>query len=1185
MSSIKYSELLQDMMFKASKIGHKENPPFTAERFIAVLIDTIISRDNFGYNLELNIACEILELQVYDLLAAQKSLVQHIYNDNNEALLGAVYMKKRLKEAEELALSQNDKELDVGTLVTCILKNPSDAIKAVMDDRRARERKQQKMANAKSNVDKKDTEDDGSSEINDILNLLDDENDIGADQLLDSSGAMSKVEDEKNHDASAPEHNVSPQATAKESVALLVDDVKRIRTQLSERIFGQDNAINVFLTGYFQSCMLAMLDKSRTRPRATFLFAGPPGVGKTFLAEQAAQAIGSHFERFDMSEYCDKEAAIEFCGSDAVYKNGKEGNFTSVIRKNPRCIVLLDEIEKAHISIIHMFLQVLDAGRLRDNNTDQELSLKDVILIFTTNAGKQLYEDSDDIDLSTVSRKVIIDALKKDVKPETGVPYFPSAICSRFASGNVVMFNHVGSHDLRRIAKKEILKRVDNLEEEMNISMELEDFVYTALLFSEGTRADARTINSRANTFFNQELYELLRLISSDKGKTSIDALEKIKVCVDMGDLPESIKDLFVMDEKKQVLMLADKQAVALCEAKNPHCQIIGAETSKDAMEIIKSRDIALVILDVKFGLQDSEREKLNIEDVHTPARELMQILHEQKSIIPIYLLENGKSALNQEEKVSFTRQGVRGFLKISKANNDKFAAELNDILAIMHQQASMIKLARENKVITFETSQSISKNGKIATIRLFDFKETVAVDSEDAKDVLSSVSKPNVHFDEVIGADDAKKELKYFVEYLRHPKKYMGTGVKAPKGVILYGPPGTGKTMLAKAMACEAGVTFLAAEGNQFVKQLAGEGAQSVHDLFKTARKYAPSILFIDEIDAIAKERRGGPAATLNGEETLTAFLTEMDGFKNDTSRPVFVLAATNFDVEPGHDKSLDPALMRRFDRRVYIDLPNKENRIRFLNMKIAKNHALKISPKQVDNIAMRSTGMSLAELDSVVELALRSAIREGSTVVTDAILEDAFETFNGGEKKKWDASQLERVARHESGHALLCWLNGETPSYLTIVARGNHGGYMQHAEQEGKAIYTKEELLGRIRVSLGGRAAELAYYGERDGVSTGASGDLETATVIAQQIVCVYGMDDQFGPAVVHGQVASNGTMSVEVRAAVNRILREQMSLTVRLISENKDKIDALVEELTVKNHLNGEEINGILSSVSTK
>jgi ATP-dependent Zn protease len=372
-----------------------------------------------------------------------------------------------------------------------------------------------------------------------------------------------------------------------------------------------------------------------------------------------------------------------------------------------------------------------------------------------------------------------------------------------------------------------------------------------------------------------------------------------------------------------------------------------------------------------------------------------------------------------------------------------------------------------------------------------------------------------------------------------------------------------------------------MVAEGNQFIASHVGVGTDKVHELFRTARKYAPTILFIDEIDAIAKERKGGVNAGANGEDTLTAFLTEMDGFANDPSRPVFVLAATNFEVQPGTDRSLDPALMRRFDRRVYVDLPDKEDRIKFLRKKIEKNHALQISENQIDNISVRATGMSLAELDSVIELALRSAIREGSTVVNDAILEEAFETFNGGEVEKWDASQLERVARHEAGHAFICWMSGESPSYLTVVARGNYGGYMQHAEQEGKKIYTKDELLAKIRTSLGGRASEIVYYGENDGISTGASGDLASATSLAQRLICNYGMDDNFGLAVVFDAVAANGTMSVEIRDRVNFILKEQMSEAIRIISENKDKVDALVNELLIKNHLSGAEIEKILTN----
>ncbi len=965
----------------------------------------------------------------------------------------------------------------------------------------------------------------------------------------------------------------------KDKIANLVSETKRIRAELKTAVYGQDHAINVLTTGFFQASMRALLDQNRTRPLATFLFAGPPGVGKTFLAEQAAQALQLPFMRFDMSEYADKEANLEFCGADKVYKNAKAGNVTAFVAEHPKCVLLFDEIEKAHTCVIHLFLQILDAGRLRDNYTDEEVSFTDAIIILTTNAGRKLYEDAEDGDFSAVSRKVIINALQKDVRPDTGVPYFPGAICSRFASGNVVMFNHITAHNLRAIAKKEILRHAKNMEEQIGIQIDIDEKVYTALLFSEGASVDARTIRGRAETFFHDELYELLRLIASEKVKSEISGIETIRVGLDLDGAPEEIRALFCTEEKPKVLVFAPSQDVCDCQKRLGDLAIYGAQTVPDAIELLQTQEIAFVLLDMNFGVGQEEQSSLNIEDVASPARDFYKFLREHRRSLPVYLLQEEESSLSEEEKVTFLQQGVRGVLCLH-AKEEEFSNEVMMIASNLHQQAGLARLAKENKLVSFETAQSISQDGLSATIRLFDFAMGVALDSEDSKNVLGMASKPTVRFADVIGADDAKAELSYFVEYLKNPKKYLGTGVKAPKGVLLYGPPGTGKTLLAKAMACESNVTYIAAEGNQFLKKYVGEGPEKVHELFRCARKYAPAILFIDEIDAIAKERKGSATVGAGAEEVLTAFLTEMDGFTTDTSKPVFVLAATNFDVEPGGARSLDGALMRRFDRRVYIELPNKENRIRFLEMKLSSNRAFAISKEMVENIAMRSTGMSLAELDSVAEFALRSVIREGGVQVTDAIFEEAFETFRSGEVKKWDVSQLKRTARHEAGHAFLCWESGETPSYLTVVARGNHGGYMQHADQEGKAIYTEAELRARIRTSLGGRAAEIVYYGAQDGISTGAGGDLASATALAQQIVCTYGMDANFGLAVVEVQSVQDGALAQQIRATVNAILHTELDRAIALIRENQEGIDTLVEALLTKNHLTGEEIDAILS-----
>ena len=488
-----------------------------------------------------------------------------------------------------------------------------------------------------------------------------------------------------------------------------------------------------------------------------------------------------------------------------------------------------------------------------------------------------------------------------------------------------------------------------------------------------------------------------------------------------------------------------------------------------------------------------------------------------------------------------------------------------------------MLRLARENKALGYKTSQRLSKNGRTASIDLFGFRLTLITDTDDSKSIVDNVSRPDLHFDDVIGAEDAKDELKYFVDYLKDPIKYMRKGVRSPKGVLLYGPPGTGKTLLAKAMAGESGVTFLKAEGNEFLKRFVGEGAEAVHSLFAAARKYAPSIIFIDEIDAIGKDRN-----SMSGEgsgDVLTAFLTEMDGFIQDTSKPVFVLAATNYGVDPEKGRSLDAALLRRFDRRIYVDLPNKDERRRYLEMKLKRNTAVSLSADQLENIAVRSTGMSLAELESVFEMALRSAIRSEGGRIGDAEFEEAFETFNSGEKKEWSRDGLLRTARHEAGHALVSWQSGDKPSYLTIVARADHGGYMQHSGSEGKGSYTRGERLSRIRTSLAGRASEIVYYGSEEGISTGASGDLYNATAIAEEMICRYGMDTVVGMSYIDLSRASDATAKI-VRDRVNSILSEELDRATRIIEENKAAVDALVKVLMDKNHLKEKEIDAILS-----
>ncbi len=1157
---LKTSALLDYLVACADQLKEADGKrSLSVDYFLASVLQTMLDRaagrlpepiNNEGSLRELEEVASLLGGDL-DLEESVKGLLSSIRAEGYSSLGAELAFGKLNYMAEEKARAMNKEVVDASVFVTMILAEPTAAIRRWVPLGQA----PQVPSPAE----------DADQELSALFRALKKE--------LEEKKPSQQEKAEEEAKPQKPEAPEAPEDAGVGGLVRTVGDTGSIQSTLLECVFGQDTAINTFVSGYFESELMARMGRNGRKPKATFLFAGPPGVGKTFLAEKSAEALKLPFMRFDMSEYSDKEAIFEFCGSDEVYKNSKPGNVTKFVSENPRCVLLFDEIEKAHINIIHLFLQILDAGRVRDNHTDKEVSFSEAIIILTTNAGKNLYEDTTVTNLSSLPRKSILKALATDVNPETKIPLFPAAICSRFASGNVVMFNHLGVNNLFTIAERELKTNLVGFERTTGIKLEVDEKIPTALILSEGGKADARTVKGRANTFFHEELYELFRLLAADPEVVA--RLKTIKLTVALEGENPDIARMFLNRQTPEVLVFAEPEKFrSVTEAARGVIFHVTDDIER-AKDILFNHDISIILCDIYCHPEAKERDLLNAEDTVSRGRDFL--FHAlSRYAAPVHLLQAEGEELSREEFLSFAKRGVEDALTVTGA--EAFEKRVLEKCHIAYQQGNIQRLARENKVLSYKSAQRMSKDGTEAEISLCELKLSLAADLDDSKSILDRVSKPAVRFPDVIGAEDAKRELAYFVEYLKNPVKYIRKGVRAPKGVLLYGPPGTGKTMLAKAMAGESDVTFLTAEGNQFLKRYVGEGSEAVHDLFRAARKYAPSILFIDEIDAIGKDRKG--SSSDNTGDVLTAFLTEMDGFNTDTTKPVFVLAATNYDVEPGGSRSLDPALLRRFDRRIYVDLPTKDERKRFLHQKASGSQLISLSAEQIENIAVRSTGMSLAELDSVYEMALRGALCKEGGIVDDAAFEEAFETFNSGEKKQWSQSSLERTARHEAGHALLYWLGGETPSYLTIVARGDHGGYMQHGDSEGKGLYTRAELLSLIRTSLAGRAAEIVYYGREDGISTGPSGDLCSATRVAEQMLTRYGMDEELGLSYLE-ESDKESAYYERVRARVNEILAREMERSIEIVSANRAAVDRLVAALLEKNHLKEKEIKELLEA----
>ena len=987
-------------------------------------------------------------------------------------------------------------------------------------------------------------------------------------------------------------------AQGRDFLPALTEKVRRLRAALLNTVQGQDHVVHAFAEGIFAAEVLAAADEKRVRPRAIFAFVGPPGVGKTFLAEQAAKNLGLPYQRFDMSTYADHQSYMGLVGFEPSYKDAKEGLLTGFVKKNPSCILLFDEIEKAHLNTVQLFLQILDAGHLADRFLSEDVSFKDTIIIFTSNAGKMLYEGEARQNAAGVPRKVLLNALETEKDPRTGNPFFPPAITSRLATGWPLLFNHLEPHDLELISRREFDRLCALFKKQYGLEVTFDPVISTALLFGEGGAVDARTLRAQTELFFKNEIFKVCRLWGEERFPQVLARLQHIRFMMETENFPEEVRSLFFSDEKPEVLLYGSPYFASMCMRKLPEFVFHGTDNIEEALEIAGEKDIRLAIVDITersrnlgnflstvavngqsgdFLMSGAGFEYLPMAaGIFRDGGRLFQMLRERLPELPVYILETDELPLDEELTMSFVRAGARGKLTVPAEDFSVLEDQLDSIAGQLFSQSAAAKLAAERKVLAFETAPKLSDDGCDVTIRLRDFSLHRAPAAEDAGSILDEVEKPDVRFDDVIGCRDAKDELMFFIDYLKNPKKFSAQGLKPPKGVLLYGPPGTGKTMLAKAMAGESDVAFLPAVASGFVTKYQGSGPEAVRALFRKARRYAPAIVFIDELDAIGRKRGGSNSA--HGEEmALNALLTEMDGFSVDPRRPVFVLGATNFEVEEGKGGIgvLDPALVRRFDRRVLVDLPDAKDREELLRLLLSKGIPNSVTDDMIRRTAERAIGMSPANLTSVVDLAGRMAVKAGKDI-DDAILDEAFELTRHGEKKDWGYQYLERVARHESGHAFLCYLGGNTPAYLTIVARGSHGGYMEHSAEEMKPLSTKEELIHRIRTSLGGRAAEIAYYGEKDGISTGASGDLEQATRLAAAMLCTYGMDESFGLATMDLKEALRDTA---FRSKVNEILSEQMRETVSLIKKNKRRIDRLVDALLKRNKLTRAEIEELL------
>lgn len=910
--------------------------------------------------------------------------------------------------------------------------------------------------------------------------------------------------------------------------------LQNLKDMLLAKVHGQRHAVDAVVQGIFESEKFSALNPERNGPLATFLFTGPSGVGKTFLARLTNDILDRGKPLVvNMSEYSDNLANTKFNG-----EHGQPAIVTGHVRKYPRSVLIFDEVEKAHINTIHLFLQILDGATMMDHQCNREVSFKDNIIIMTTNAGESLYSDPTVYDLSNVPRKVILDGLRKDVNAQNE-PYFPNCITTRMANGRVILFNHLEPFALLRIIENELETQVALFEKSTGIKVRYDPVTVSALvLYHGGGTSDARTLRGLARNIITRELQEILmQMLSIDPKR--IDNLKEITLSIDTQATPE-VKKLFVSEERMQIAVLTRDGADRFGNLNNLPMDISVLSDEASFKRHIRGV-VDYVLLDPLCGNREKDHIPNDVEDLDSDGMEIFEYIREYMPEVPIYVLDTTGRVRSFDTLIA---RGARGIIRLCGVTDQELTTSLQDLAFSALVNNATFSLGRSSKFLNFNCAQYLIDE-ECAVIAFERLQLKNAMQSEDGAIVAKKGDNDNVRFDDIIGCKGAKEALRDYRDMLEDPRKMALRGKKMPKGVLLYGPPGTGKTMLAKAMANECDAAFFYTSAAAFFDSLVGQTEKNIQELFRKARRYAPAIIFIDEVDAIARKRTGGRPYS---EDALNIFLSEMDGFAVDEKRPVFVLAATNYQLDGEGGTILDPAFVRRFDQKLLIPLPDTDDRYALLE-KSLKRHGIHFGPnheKILRNMAERTGGMNNADLEKIN--ANYARILGHGQPDSQAYME-SLDAYRFGDVSKLDPEQLRQTACHEAGHALVCRLCGNTPSFLTVVARGNYGGYMQ-SSPTNKGSYTYQELMDRVCMCLAGRVAEIEVYGDIAGNNTGASSDILQARHCMKVSLNEYAMGSKL--------------YAKWTPEEIEQQMQEQYDRTRRMIQENRSVLDALTDIL---------------------
>ncbi len=928
---------------------------------------------------------------------------------------------------------------------------------------------------------------------------------------------------------------------SKNAIAKAVKISQALNRELNKKIIGQVKAVSHLSNGYLSSSLV-----SPDGPRLIYTFAGPSGVGKTYLGSSFCELLNQHeqsgyaFTEFNMEQYSHEKDAMKLFGTGVQYTDASLGTLTSKVRACPRHILLFDEIEKAHNTVIQTLLGMLDKGVAQDQTSQELINFKQCIVIFTSNLGQDVLAKN------TQGHALnVFDVLRQTANPSSGTKLSFEFI-NRLAKGYSVLFSSLRANHYLHIAEQAV-----NQSAKTNHNV---TFYWPMRFSSFLVRALAPEISAR-------QLGTILSKIKADILTKSADLLDEQS---DIIEFTVTVNESTSQAEARQMLLFDnDKRLHDALNVLDTNVNINHVSTLESLPDQMKhQRPDALLI--------DSE----SVSQSQTSLSEIIEKVREQNSSIPIFTYQ-----LAQLEKALQTDNDCVDVLEHFSIQLDDIKEGFKELLGKVNHYLTVDKtiqrMLSRNEALDYTLSVDKRDNKLVATFDNLHYKQLIQ--SKDLQEsTLFQQSLPSATLDDVIGLERAKMRLTEVIGWLRYPEKLSNFGIKIPTGFLYAGPPGTGKTLLAKAVAGECKLPFFSASAAELSSPHSSGTTENIKSVFAVARKYAPSILFIDEIDAIAGKRTANnDGASRDRNLTVNALLTEMDGFTTQ-QEPVFVMAATN------HPHLLDDALTRpgRFDEIIYCDLPNKEARRIFFE-RFANKHNLSWPNETVDQLANVSQGMSAAQIDQVLRESIYQAVGNNETLSTEHVKDTIVRIVYGSPSDHITLSTEEknRTAYHEAAHLVTHKLLFPTHpvDFVTIEPRNQALGFVATRSPDEYESLSKQKVHDQLQVLLAGKVGEAICSGDQNQVSTGASNDIEKATRLAMHAIYEGGLEPSVGSVNVamltkyeESELLSNAQNAVKTWLA-----NAEENVTALLLNHT-DQLERVATRLIEKESLLKDEID---------